>query len=160
MSESRPISTQGIWEAIADEDSPNNVPEVQNVHGKEWASVDSKTMDSRDFSRMQRLSFENVSNVNTQMGDFGQVRWKTKRRCPLKDRRGKVNVDFRAVGLISQFLSPGLKIIPRKRSGLSAKAQRKVAKAVKTARQMALLHPEPKPTLTVEEMLEIEKNLP
>lgn len=162
-SESRPISTQGIWEAIADGNSPENVSEVQNVHGKEWAAVDSKTMDARDFSRMQRLSFENLgtdSQTGGRMDGLGQVRWQTKRRCPLKDRRGKVNVDFREVGLLSQFLTPGLKIMPRKRSGLSAKAQRKVAKAVKTARQMALLNPEPKPKLTVEEMLEIEKNLP
>jgi small subunit ribosomal protein S18 len=63
-----------------------------------------------------------------------------------------VRLDFREIGVLSSFLNEHGKIIGRKRSGLSAKAQRKVARAVKTARHMALLHPEPKPRLSVEEM--------
>lgn len=69
-------------------------------------------------------------------------------------------VDYRATGTLTAFLSDDLKLLPRRKSGLCAKSQRKLSKAVKTARTMALLNPEPKPRLTVEEMLEMEKHLP
>lgn len=47
--------------------------------------------------------------------------------------------DFRDVELLGNFLSAGKKILPRKRSGLCATHQRKVARAVKRARTMALM---------------------
>lgn len=48
-------------------------------------------------------------------------------------------IDYKDVELIKRFTSSYGKIVPRKRSGVSAKYQRKLATAIKRARHMALL---------------------
>ena len=48
-------------------------------------------------------------------------------------------VDYRDVHLLARFISPYGKMLSRRRSGLCAKYQRKVKKAVKNARYMALM---------------------
>jgi len=51
----------------------------------------------------------------------------------------KSNIDFRDTALLSRFVSSFMKISPRRRSGLCAKHQRKVALAIKQSRQSALM---------------------
>lgn len=48
-------------------------------------------------------------------------------------------VDYKDVRKLSRFLTERGKILPRRATGLSAKQQRQVAKAIKRARQVALL---------------------
>ncbi len=48
-------------------------------------------------------------------------------------------VDYTATNTLRRFLSSYMKIAPRRRSGLCALHQRKVATAVKQARQMSIL---------------------
>jgi small subunit ribosomal protein S18 len=48
-------------------------------------------------------------------------------------------VDYKDVDLLRRFISSNMKIVPRRRSGLSAKSQRKIAKAIKQARIAGLL---------------------
>ncbi len=48
-------------------------------------------------------------------------------------------VDYKDIETIKKFLNPHGKIMPRRRTGLSAKAQRSLSEAVKRARFMALL---------------------
>ncbi len=48
-------------------------------------------------------------------------------------------VDYTAVHTLRRFLSSYMKIAQRRRSGLCALHQRKVARAIKQARQMSLL---------------------
>jgi small subunit ribosomal protein S18 len=136
-----------------------------------WSAVDERTMDPYYYSRMRRQSVGTSgrpgsgasSTSQTAAGgrfSFGnpllqQQTGRRKRQCRLSNERGRVNIDFREIGILSSFVNEHGKIIGRKRSGLSAKAQRKVSRAVKTARQMALLHPEPKPRLTPQEMQEM-----
>lgn len=48
-------------------------------------------------------------------------------------------VDYKDAGLLRRFTSSYGKIAPRRRSGLCAKHQRKVAMGIKRARVMALL---------------------
>lgn len=48
-------------------------------------------------------------------------------------------VDYKDVDLLRRFVSSNMKIVPRKRSGLSAKSQRKMANAIKQARIAGLL---------------------
>lgn len=48
-------------------------------------------------------------------------------------------IDYKDVELLRRFVSASVKILSRKRSGVCAKHQRKVALAVKRARIMALL---------------------
>ena len=47
-------------------------------------------------------------------------------------------IDYKDVELLKRFISANGKIIPRRVTGTSAKYQRKLARAIKRARQMAL----------------------
>ena len=49
------------------------------------------------------------------------------------------HIDYKDVDLLKKFLDPYARIVPRKRTGTSAKNQRKLAVAVKRARFMGLL---------------------
>ena len=48
-------------------------------------------------------------------------------------------IDYKDVELLKRFISANGKIIPRRVTGTSAKYQRLLAKAIKRARQMALV---------------------
>lgn len=48
-------------------------------------------------------------------------------------------IDYKDVALLRRFLSSYGKIVPRRRSRVSAKQQRALARAIKRARIMALL---------------------
>jgi len=49
------------------------------------------------------------------------------------------HVDFRDVDILGKFINPSGRIFSRRRTGLTAKNQRKVAEAIKRARFMALM---------------------
>ena len=51
----------------------------------------------------------------------------------------KLVPDYKDVGTLRRFVSSYMKIAPRRRSGLCAKHQRKVASAIKKARQASLM---------------------
>ncbi|MBH41200.1 MAG: 30S ribosomal protein S18 [Candidatus Magasanikbacteria bacterium] len=63
---------------------------------------------------------------------------KRQRKCFFK-ANNIPTVDFQDVDVLRRFLSSYGKIRPRRRSGLSAKYQRKVAKAIKKARIAGLI---------------------
>lgn len=48
-------------------------------------------------------------------------------------------IDYKHVDLLQRFLTPAGKIMSAKRSGISRKNQRQLARAVKNARYMGLL---------------------
>lgn len=48
-------------------------------------------------------------------------------------------IDYKDVEILKKFLAPNARILPRKRTGLSASNQRDLAQAVKRARFMGLL---------------------
>lgn len=48
-------------------------------------------------------------------------------------------VDFRDAALLKRFVSDNGRILPRRMTGVTAKQQRDVAKAIKRARMIALL---------------------
>jgi small subunit ribosomal protein S18 len=50
-----------------------------------------------------------------------------------------LKIDWRDAQLLSRFITERGKIVPRRVSGVSARNQRKLAKAIKQARQMAVL---------------------
>ncbi len=50
-----------------------------------------------------------------------------------------LKIDWRDPQLLSRFITERGKIVPRRVSGVTAKNQRRLAKAIKRARQMALL---------------------
>lgn len=49
------------------------------------------------------------------------------------------HIDYKDVDILKLFVSPSGKIMPRRRTKLSAKHQREIAQAVKRARFMGLL---------------------
>lgn len=51
----------------------------------------------------------------------------------------KLPVDYKDVGTLRRFVSSYMKIAPTRRSGLCSKHQRKVTRAIKRARQAALM---------------------
>lgn len=61
-----------------------------------------------------------------------------KRECYFKVN-GITYIDYKDTELLRKFISSYGKIVPRKRSGVSAKYQRKLATAIKRARYMGLL---------------------
>ena len=49
------------------------------------------------------------------------------------------DIDYKDVEVLKRFLSAGMKIKPRKKTGVCSRHQRKLALAIKRAREMALL---------------------
>ncbi len=80
-------------------------------------------------------------------GDKGPRRGGGGRRTPGPPKRKvdpfvldkTLRIDWRDANTLSRFITERGKIVPRRMSGLTAKNQRKLAKAIKTARQMGLL---------------------
>ncbi len=56
-----------------------------------------------------------------------------------RPRKPDLQVDYKDVKSLKRFLSDSAKIVPRRRTGLSAKEQRRVTVAIKRARHLALL---------------------
>ena len=56
-----------------------------------------------------------------------------------KMKNGKIYIDYKTVDELRRLMTPNGKIYSRKRLGTNASQQRKVAKAIKRARHMALL---------------------
>lgn len=52
---------------------------------------------------------------------------------------GIKEIDYKELRLLQKFVSPYSKIYPRRRTGVCSKHQRKLARAVKRARFLALL---------------------
>ncbi|MDA1330280.1 MAG: 30S ribosomal protein S18 [Chloroflexi bacterium] len=50
-----------------------------------------------------------------------------------------IKIDYKDVDLLKRFLSPEGKIRPRRQTGVNASNQRKLARAIKRARHIALL---------------------
>jgi len=53
--------------------------------------------------------------------------------------RGRPNINYKDTKGLKRFLSESGKILPRRRTGLSAKEQRRLTREVKRARHLALL---------------------
>ncbi|MFC3861247.1 30S ribosomal protein S18 [Deinococcus antarcticus] len=73
---------------------------------------------------------------------------KPRGKGPKRPRKPKVDpfsigeleiTDYKDVKMLRRFVSDTGKILPRRRTGLSAKHQRRIAQTIKIARQMALL---------------------
>jgi len=77
-----------------------------------------------------------------------QTERKPKGKGPKRPRKPKVDpfaigeleiTDYKDVKMLRRFVSDTGKILPRRRTGLSTKHQRRIAGTIKIARQLALL---------------------
>lgn len=62
---------------------------------------------------------------------------KSRRVCWFEEN--KIEPDYKDIDILSRFVTERGKIVPRRLSGVSAKNQRKLAKAIKRARFLGLL---------------------
>lgn len=60
------------------------------------------------------------------------------KKCYFSENNIK-HIDYKDTDILKKFLNPHARLIARKRTGVTAKNQRKLANAVKRARFMALL---------------------
>ena len=65
-------------------------------------------------------------------------RFRSKKVCPFSIDPA-LPIDYKAIMVLRKFMSDRAKILPRRRTGVCAKYQRKLANAIKRARFMALL---------------------
>ena len=61
-----------------------------------------------------------------------------RKSCPFLSNPD-LTIDYKDVELLKRFISPRGKILPRRITGVSAKYQRKLTRAIKRARSIALL---------------------
>lgn len=83
---------------------------------------------------------ESSSNASGPAGAAGGRRIFMRRRktCPLSGPKAPA-IDYKDVRLLSRFISERGKILPSRITSVSAKKQRKLATAIKRARNLALL---------------------
>ena len=67
-----------------------------------------------------------------------KVFFKRKKSCPFSGKNAQ-KIDYKDVKLLSRFISERGKIIPSRITAVSAKKQRELSKAIKRARNIALL---------------------
>ncbi|MCD6118239.1 30S ribosomal protein S18 [bacterium] len=63
---------------------------------------------------------------------------RSRKSCPFK-LEPDLPIDYKAVMLLKRFISDRGKMLPRRRTGVSAKYQRRLAREIKRARYMGLL---------------------
>ncbi len=93
-----------------------------------------------------RSSFQGDNNSGGYSDSYGSgnvpmvrnVFFRRVRGCPLSGEGAPI-VDYKNTDLLSRYISERGRIIPSRISSISAKMQRKLAKAIKQARQLALL---------------------
>lgn len=68
----------------------------------------------------------------------GSARSKKKKRCPFT-AAGITHIDYKDVETLKKFITDRGKILPRRITGVSAWHQRHLARAIKQARNVALL---------------------
>ncbi len=89
--------------------------------------IDKKAQDSED-------GFLKISLVN--QGVF----FRKKKSCPLKNIPLN-EINYKNLSLLNKFISERGKIIPSRVTNVSMKKQKAVARAIKRARQLALMSP-------------------
>lgn len=80
----------------------------------------------------------NTTAQNARSNNRGGFRRAKRKACPFK-ADASLTIDYKDVQLLKRFLSPRGKILPSRITGVSARFQRKLARAIKRARHIALL---------------------
>jgi small subunit ribosomal protein S18 len=83
---------------------------------------------------------ESATKSNEQSGARGgkRVFFRRKKTCPLSGANAP-KIDYKDIKLLSRFVSERGKILPSRITAVSAKKQRRLAQAIKRARELALM---------------------
>jgi small subunit ribosomal protein S18 len=83
-------------------------------------------------------------NINAEIKTFRELnKGNSEKKC-ISKYLGLRDIDYKEVDYLYQFVSPYSKIFTRDKTGSSAKFQRKITRAIKRARHMALMSFTPK----------------
>jgi len=91
---------------------------------------------SREDNRGGQGQGQSSQNFDNNQGK--KVFFRQSKACPLSEK-GAPKVDYKDVKLLAKFISERGKMMPRRITSISAKKQRALAKAIKRARNLALL---------------------
>src|SRR3970040_677822 len=94
-------------------------------------------MRDRDLERVER--YERAEGGAEERGGGGGGRYFRKPKGDPFEADKTRKIDYKDVDLLKRFLTPEGKIRPRRQTGVSARNQRKLARAIKRARHLALL---------------------
>ncbi len=79
------------------------------------------------------------SESNAQQGAGGRrVFFRRRKSCPLSGK-GAPKIDYKDIKLLTRFISERGKMLPSRITSVSARKQRELARAIKRARNLALL---------------------
>jgi small subunit ribosomal protein S18 len=70
--------------------------------------------------------------------EASELRGRRRKKCPFTAANFE-NIDYKDIETLSKFITERGKILPRRITGVSAYFQRRLAKAIKLARHVALL---------------------
>ena len=73
------------------------------------------------------------------MSKYGRINWRRRRKIDPFDQNPSWELDYKNPELLKLFVTRTGKILPRRITGVSARNQRKLRKAILRSRQVALL---------------------
>ncbi len=73
------------------------------------------------------------------MSKYGRINWRRRRKIDPFDQNPSWDLNYKNPELLKLFVTRTGKILPRRITGVSARNQRKLRKAILRARQVALL---------------------
>lgn len=141
---SKPVNTREIWDSMSSGRAEELLAESATP-GLEWERIDHLTMTKQSLSKRGRTNTNTANATPTPpvVRPMAPQTAKKKKPIKLRNKEGKIEVDFRAVSTLNMFITETGKIMPRRKTKLSAKSQKLVSKAIKRARCMALIDPAP-----------------
>jgi small subunit ribosomal protein S18 len=93
-------------------------------------------MRDRDLERVERD--ERAEESSEERGGRGGRYFRKPKVDPFEADK-TLKIDYKDVELLKRFLTPEGKIRPRRQTGVNARNQRKLARAIKRARHLALI---------------------
>ena len=130
----------GFYVLTTFEASYEQTPNIQKVEKKlnsQSSVIRYILVDQTEFLIQKSKESLNESAEFSEHREFNKGRGE-KKKCITK-YLGKRVIDYKDVDYLEQFVSPYAKIFGTDRTGTSAKFQRKIVKAIKRARHMALM---------------------
>jgi small subunit ribosomal protein S18 len=99
---------------------------------------ETQTTQQPDYASEAAAEKASIDSAEGRAGE-GRVRPRRKRKVSYLTINKIDYVDYKEVNILKRFLSERGKILPSRQSGNTAKQQRMIARAIKRAREMALL---------------------